>query len=262
MPQQLPRTVQPPPDVPAGVDSKIAQYLRNLSLWAKNGFADKISASVAQPGHMLQAADAPRGTTPTTWTLQVNSAGAVTVTPLAVGIGSPAGGGTPGGGGLPGGGGTAAGAPVIIGGPTNAVGVHTATDSLNSAVATGGLLQFDTVDSDAGGFAPTSSPFTTLTIPAGLGGVYSLVGSASVAGDSAGTVGMGVLVNGTQVYATTNQSFNGTLSGIAVNMSYIINCVAAQHLSLAAGDTVQLSSTCTPGPNAFTAVSLALARLT
>ena len=187
-----------------------------------------------------QAADAPHGTTPTTWTLQVNSAGAVTSDPA--------------------GGrdwfacrgrhtgrrwasrrrGTAAGAPVIIGGPTNAVGVHTATDSINSAVAAGGLLQFDTVDNDAGGFAPTGSPFNHVTIPAGLGGVYSLVGSASVAGDSTMTVGMGVLVNGVQVYATTNQSMTGTSAVGVVTLSYSLSCVAAQHLSLAAGDTVQL----------------------
>lgn len=269
MPQQLPRTVQPPPDVPhiPEASEALTRYLRNFALWAKNGLADKISASVAQPGHMLQAADAPRGTTPLNYTLQVNTAGAITVTPLAVGIGSPAGGGTPGGGGLPGGGGTAAGAPIIIGGPSNAVGVHTADETLNSAVANGGLLQFDTVDNDAASFAPASSPFNHLTIPAGLGGVYSLIGLASVFADASTgtTVGIGVLVNGVQIYATTNQSvvLGGPLAGAGdVTVSYTFNCVATQHLSLSAGDTVQLSSTCSPGPNAFTSVSLALARLT
>ena len=214
-----------------------------------------------------RAADAPRGTTPLNYTLQVNTAGAITVTPLAAGIGSPAGGGTPGGGGLPGGGGTAAGAPIIIGGPSNAVGVHTANETLNSAVANGGLLQFDTIDNDAASFAPTSSPFDHLTIPAGLGGVYSLIGSASVSADASTgtTVGIGVLVNGVQIYATTNQSvvMSGILAGSGeIALNYTFNCVAAQHLSLSAGDVVKLSSTCSPGPNAFTSVSLALARLT
>ena len=234
MPQQLPRTVQPPPDVPhiPEASEALTRYLRNFALWAKNGLADKISASVAQPGHMLQAADAPRGTTPLNYTLQVNTAGAITVTPLAVGIGSPAGGGTPGGGGLPGGGGTAAGAPIIIGGPSNAVGVHTADETLNSAVANGGLLQFDTVDNDAASFAPASSPFNHLTIPAGLGGVYSLIGLASVFADASTgtTVGIGVLVNGVQIYATTNQSvvLGGPLAGAGdVTVSYTFNCVAS-----------------------------------
>ena len=259
MPQQLPRTLQPPPDLPHMPEAspQLTQYLRTFALWARHGFADKVSGSTAQPGTMLQAHDAPSGTTPPVYTLQVSKAGTVSVVPMPIGIGSPAGGGPPSGGGLPGGGGSPAGSPIIIGGAGNAVGVHTANATLNSAVANGGLLQFDTIDSDAGGFAPGSSPFNALTIPAGLGGVYVVTGNASVTGDSTMTVGMGVLVNGVQVYATTNQSVSS-----AIPIAYTFNCVATQHLSLSAGDTVQLSSTCSPGPNAFTSVSLALARLT
>ena len=45
MSQQLPRTIQPPPDLPymADVSDKLTGYLRNFALWCRHGFADKLS---------------------------------------------------------------------------------------------------------------------------------------------------------------------------------------------------------------------------
>ena len=45
MAQTLPRTLQPPPELPNDpkMSDTLAQYLRTFSLWCRHGFADKIS---------------------------------------------------------------------------------------------------------------------------------------------------------------------------------------------------------------------------
>lgn len=88
---QLPRTIQPPPDLPymADVSDKLTNYLRTFSLWCRHGFADKISGTTAQPGIMLQANDASAGTTPAVFMIQVTTAGTIVATPMPLGRGSP-----------------------------------------------------------------------------------------------------------------------------------------------------------------------------
>ena len=88
---QLPRTIQPPPDLPNMPDASnmLTGYLKNFSLWCRHGFADKLSGSTALPGVMLQAYDAPTGTTPKVFMLQVSTAGAVVVTAIPLGGGKP-----------------------------------------------------------------------------------------------------------------------------------------------------------------------------
>jgi hypothetical protein len=89
--QPTPRTLQPPPDLPnmPDVSTTLTGYLRNFALWCRHGFADKISGTVAQPGLLLLANDAPAGTTPKVYLLQVDSAGVVSTTPMALGGGKP-----------------------------------------------------------------------------------------------------------------------------------------------------------------------------
>lgn len=91
MANQQPRTVQPPPELPSmpDVSSTLSNYLRQFSLWCRHGFADKLSGSTAQPGLMLQANDAPAGTTPNVFMIQVNTAGEIVVTQMALGSGRP-----------------------------------------------------------------------------------------------------------------------------------------------------------------------------
>lgn len=91
MARQLPRTIQPPPDLPnmPDVSTALTGYLRNFSLWCRHGFADKISGATAQPGLMLQANDAPAGTTPAVFMLQVKTDGTIVATPMPLGTGSP-----------------------------------------------------------------------------------------------------------------------------------------------------------------------------
>jgi len=86
-----PRTVQAPPDLPSmpDVSDALTAYLRTFSLWCRHGFADKISVSTAQPGLLLQANDAPAGTTPAVFMLQVNSAGVVSAVAVPLGGGKP-----------------------------------------------------------------------------------------------------------------------------------------------------------------------------
>ena len=52
-----------PPDLPnmPDVSNTLSQYLRTFRLWCRKGFADKLSASQALPGIMLQASERPRG---------------------------------------------------------------------------------------------------------------------------------------------------------------------------------------------------------
>ena len=63
MAQILPRTLQPPPELPdlGEKQTTLAQYLRTFSLWCRHGFADKISATTAAPGVLIQAKDAHPG---------------------------------------------------------------------------------------------------------------------------------------------------------------------------------------------------------
>ena len=76
-----------PPDLPnmPDVSNTLSQYLRTFRLWCRKGFADKLSASQALPGIMLQAVDDPTKV----FMVQVNAAGAVTATPMALGSGRP-----------------------------------------------------------------------------------------------------------------------------------------------------------------------------
>jgi hypothetical protein len=86
-----PRTIQPPPDLPSLPDEKpaLVNYLRNFALWCRHGFADKISATTAQPGVMLSAYDAPAGTIPKVFMVRVNSAGVVSTINIPLGGGKP-----------------------------------------------------------------------------------------------------------------------------------------------------------------------------
>ena len=81
--------VQLPPEL-AGVqgDPLLINYLRGFSLWAKNSFAGKLDKRTALPGILLQASDPPAGTTPKVYILQVNTAGALTVTPVPIASGT------------------------------------------------------------------------------------------------------------------------------------------------------------------------------
>lgn len=60
---QLPKTFQPPPDLPnmPDISNTLSNYLRTFSLWCKNGFADKLSQTAAQPGILIQATDSVTG---------------------------------------------------------------------------------------------------------------------------------------------------------------------------------------------------------
>jgi hypothetical protein len=86
-----PRTAQPPPDLPnmPDVSPTLSGYLRNFALWCRHGFADKISATQPVNGIMLQAIDAPAGTTPEVWLLQVRTTGAIVFTQMTIGGGKP-----------------------------------------------------------------------------------------------------------------------------------------------------------------------------
>ena len=86
-----PRTIQPPPDLPnlPEASASLSNYLRNFALWCRHGFADKISATTAQPGIMLSAYDAPAGTIPKVFMVRVNSAGVVSTINIPLGGGKP-----------------------------------------------------------------------------------------------------------------------------------------------------------------------------
>lgn len=84
-------TPQPPPDLPSmpEVSATLSDYLRRFSLWCRHGFQDKLSATQALPGIMMQAYDAPAGTPPTVWLLRVNQQGSFVAVPVPLGGGKP-----------------------------------------------------------------------------------------------------------------------------------------------------------------------------
>lgn len=89
--QPTSRTIIPPPDLPnmPDVSTTLSAYLRNFSLWCRNGFADKVSATQAAPGVLLLASDAPPGTTPKVFMIEVDSAGVISARPIGLGGGQP-----------------------------------------------------------------------------------------------------------------------------------------------------------------------------
>jgi hypothetical protein len=89
--QPTPRTLQPPPDLPnmPDVSPTLSGYLRNFALWCRHGFADKLSGSQALSGVLLQAYDAPAGTTPNVYLLRVDQAGVISATAVPLGSGKP-----------------------------------------------------------------------------------------------------------------------------------------------------------------------------
>ena len=89
--QPTSRTIQPPPVIPnmPDVSSALSNYLNTFSLWCRHGFADKISATTAQPSVMLLANDTPAGQPPKVFLLEVNSAGQLSTTAVALGGGKP-----------------------------------------------------------------------------------------------------------------------------------------------------------------------------
>jgi hypothetical protein len=150
------------------------------------------------------------------------------------------------------------GEPIIVGGNTTGVRVFTTDDNLNKSVPNGGLLRFDSVGLDTNGYAPTTSPFDSITIPAGLDGVYLLTGRSSGSGDQSTSLGMGILINSALGFRETNQTIWGPGS-----VDYTLDNDATQLLILAAGDVIQLkNNSVSSGPNVFTSVSMALARFT
>jgi hypothetical protein len=86
----IPQQQHPPPPIPSdpSLSSTLTNYLTQFSAWCRNGFADKLKSNVANPGVLLQAYDAPSGTTPKVFMIQVSTAGAIVATPVALGGGS------------------------------------------------------------------------------------------------------------------------------------------------------------------------------
>jgi hypothetical protein len=96
-PYPNPRTIQAPPDLPSmpGIPLGLNSYLQNFALWCRHGFADKVSATVAQPASLMQSHDAAAGQTPSIFKFQVNQAGVASLAPMALGTADPSGTGTP-----------------------------------------------------------------------------------------------------------------------------------------------------------------------
>lgn len=101
------------------------------------------------------------------------------------------------------------------------------TQTIGTAAATD--ITWGTEVSDTYGF--TSGGSATITVPAGLGGIYAAtyngIWSSTAVGTQAGTC---CLINGTNAY---EQSYGGTLTYGCVELSFIRR--------LAAGDTIKFS---------------------
>ena len=84
---QLPRTTQPPPELPNDPKTSeiLAQYLRTFSLWCRHGFANKLDITTAAPSILLQATDDPTKI----FMIGVNAAGTITATAVPLGGGKP-----------------------------------------------------------------------------------------------------------------------------------------------------------------------------
>ena len=134
--------------------------------------------------------------------------------------------------------------------------VWAADATINSAIANGGVLRFDTIGVDTDNFAPSSTPFSVITIPPGRDGIYLVTARSSGNGNQATSLGMGVLLNGSAGFSETNQTIWGPGS-----VNYTLDNDATQILQLAGSDTIELiNNSVSSGPNAFTSVSMAVVR--
>ena len=261
---------QPPPDLPhmPEVGETLSSYLRNFALWAKNITANKLDTRTAQPrdfaARQRRACGDHAGgvshSSPDGWDVGRGAGGywgrrPVTsrIKPL---IGMPIE--------------HVLEAPMdgqayvrvngqwapIVKGITHDFRVR-ASDGLNNAVANGGILRFDIVDLDSDGFAPTAMPFSAITIPDGLDGIYVFSGWSSSSGDQSTSMGMGVLINGINKFSDTNQTIWGPGS-----VDYQLDNGAVEVLRLVAGDTLQLiNNSVSSGANVFTSVTMAASRI-
>jgi hypothetical protein len=86
-----PPQAHPPPPLPndPSVSSVMSNYLQQFSRWCRQGFAAKLNANVALPGIMLQANDAPAGTVPAVWMLEVQTNGTFVAKPVPLGAPPP-----------------------------------------------------------------------------------------------------------------------------------------------------------------------------
>jgi hypothetical protein len=84
-----PPQARPPPPLPndPNITSVLSNYLNQFSLWCRQGFAAKLNSNTALNGIMLQANDAPPGTAPAVWMLQVQTNG--TFVAKSVSLGTP-----------------------------------------------------------------------------------------------------------------------------------------------------------------------------
>ena len=136
--------------------------------------------------------------------------------------------------------------------------VRTVSTTLNNAVVNGitGLLRFDTIDEDTDGYMVGSAPWTGVKVPVGLAGVYIINGWSSGSGNQSTTLGMGVLVNSTQLTGT-NQSISGPGS-----VNYTLDNAAVAILRLNDGDVVELFNTSVTGvSDTFRSVFMSVARI-
>ena len=87
--QPTPQSARIPPDIPAdpGISSSLGTYLRNFALWCRDGFAEQMRNNQALPGVMLMGFNAPAGTNPATYLLQVGNGGTLWLTPMKLGSG-------------------------------------------------------------------------------------------------------------------------------------------------------------------------------
>jgi hypothetical protein len=89
MPAPSPPQANPPPPIPSmpDISATLTNYLNQFSTWCRRGFAAKLNANVALPFVLLQAYDAPAGTIPKVFRLEVDSAGTLSATPVPLGGG-------------------------------------------------------------------------------------------------------------------------------------------------------------------------------
>ena len=87
--QQTPQSARIPPDVPSdpGISQALGVYLRNFSLWARNGFAEQMRNNVALQGVQLRGYDTPAGENPAIWMLEASGSGTLALAPVALGTG-------------------------------------------------------------------------------------------------------------------------------------------------------------------------------
>jgi hypothetical protein len=119
---------------------------------------------------------------------------------------------------------------ITASGQVRASAYNSAVQSVNDSAAT--ILTFDSEDYDVGGVHSTSANTSRMTVPAGKGGLYLVIGSTSIAVDADGYRRVVLFKNGATALQIVSVAANAATLYTAMQVSGVFVLAAADYVEL------------------------------